>query len=121
MPALFKILTASAWREAQDRGHLPWSAKDRADGFVHLSAPDQVRETAERHFAGQVDLILVELEAAELSSLRWEPSRGGALFPHVYADVPLSAVSKVHALVDSVPGAFTWPKAVSPGESEEPR
>lgn len=96
--SVFKILSRAEWREAEALGHLPWSAKDRADGFVHLSAADQVEETAKKHFAGQMDLVLVELDADKLSALRWEPSRGGALFPHVYGDVPLAAVVGVRRL-----------------------
>lgn len=90
--SVFKILSREAWREAELTGLLPWSAKDREDGFVHLSAADQVAETARKHFAGQTELVLVEIDAGRLSGLRWEPSRGGALFPHVYGEVPLAAV-----------------------------
>lgn len=98
MSSVFKILSREAWREAEATGRLPWSAKDIEDGFVHLSAAEQVAETARRHFAGQEDLVLVELDAEKLSELRWEVSRGGARFPHVYGEVPVSAVVRVGAL-----------------------
>jgi uncharacterized protein (DUF952 family) len=91
---------------------VPWAAIDETDGFVHLSAADQVHETARRHFASQTSLVLIALESERLNegTLRWEPSRGGALFPHVYGDVPLGAVLSVHALVgDDAPGEFSFP------------
>lgn len=98
MSSVFKILSGEAWREAEVTGRLPWSAKDLEDGFVHLSTAEQVAETARRHFAGQVGLVLVELDAAKLSELRWEPSRGGALFPHVYGEISLAAVVRAGPL-----------------------
>lgn len=95
---LFKILERSSW-EAAD-GQLPWAPIDRADGFVHLSAADQVEETAARHFADRDDLVLVELDPKDFApeTLVWEPSRGGQDFPHVYGDIPLSAVRRVAPL-----------------------
>jgi uncharacterized protein (DUF952 family) len=92
---LYKILTAEQWAAAE--GRLPWAPVDVQDGFVHLSAPSQVRETARRHFAGRTGLVLVALDPARFApgTLRWEPSRGGALFPHVHGDVPLDAVLRV--------------------------
>ena len=93
---LFKILSRGAW---EARGTtLPRAPVDEADGFVHLSAANQVRETAHKHFAEATDLVLVRLEGP-LPGLRWEPSRGGALFPHVYGDVSLVAVTGVTDLV----------------------
>ncbi|MEL6186764.1 MAG: DUF952 domain-containing protein [Myxococcota bacterium] len=96
--ALFKIVPREAW-EGRD-GVVPWSQTDRADGFVHLSGADQVRGTAEKWFAGRTDLLVVEIDPELLtpSTLRWEPSRGGQLFPHVYGDIPLEAVIGVETL-----------------------
>ena len=69
---------------------------DRRDGFIHFSTADQVEETAARHFAGARDLVLVAVDADTLgAALKWEPSRGGALFPHLYGDLALSAVESV--------------------------
>jgi uncharacterized protein (DUF952 family) len=89
----YKIVDAPSWRAAAARGRFTGSAVDRADGFIHLSTAAQAAETAARHFAGQDDLLLVAVDCAALgSALRWEPSRGGALFPHVYGDLPVAAV-----------------------------
>jgi uncharacterized protein (DUF952 family) len=96
--ALFKILDREAWERSE--AVVQWAPVDRADGFVHLSAAHQVRETAARHFAGRSDLVLVEILPDRLApgTLRWEPSRGGDLFPHVYGDVPIAAVGRSAAL-----------------------
>ncbi|MEM1417267.1 MAG: DUF952 domain-containing protein [Myxococcota bacterium] len=105
---LFKIMTRAQW---EARGNvLPRAPIDDADGFVHLSTRHQVRETAEKHFAEAAALVLVRLEGP-LAGLRWEPSRGGDLFPHVYGDVPLAAVTAVTTLAET-PGAFVWPEDV---------
>ena len=89
----FKILTADEWIRFQADGRFEGSPDDRADGFIHLSAADQFQGTLERHFAGQSGLVLAEVDLGALGdSVRWEESRGGALFPHVYDGLPLSAV-----------------------------
>jgi len=107
---LYKILRRELWARAQSEGRMPWAPVDVADGFVHLSAADQVRETAAKHFAGQPDLVLLTVDPDRLApdTLRWEPSRGGALFPHVYGDVPLDAVARVDPL-PWTDGAFRFP------------
>ncbi len=72
---------------------------DLADGYIHFSTAAQVQETAARHFAGQTELLLVAVDPAALGeALRWEPSRGGDLFPHLYQPLPLSAVRWTEAL-----------------------
>lgn len=82
---VFKIVTAAEWRAAEEAGVFAGSAADERDGFIHLSTAAQARETAAKHFAGHADLLLVALDAAVLGpALKWEPSRGGALFPHLY-------------------------------------
>ena len=98
MQPLFKILDATAWAEAG--GRIPWAPIDIQDGFVHLSAAHQVRQTAAKHFADRDDLVLVEVLPAQLTpgTLRWEPSRGGDDFPHVYGDIPREAVGRTAAL-----------------------
>ena len=97
-------------------GHLPWAPVDEADGFIHLSALEQVQETANKHFAGQADLVLVEIDPDALpkGSLRWEISRGGAQFPHVYATMPLSAVRASWALAGGQ-GGFVLPADLRSG------
>lgn len=83
---IYKIVSLEDWSAALATGAFAGATVDMADGFIHLSAIDQVRETAAKHFAGQRDLLLVAFDADSLgSALRWEPSRGGALFPHLYA------------------------------------
>jgi uncharacterized protein (DUF952 family) len=96
-PLIYKILTAAEWREAERAGVFVGSTVDRQDGFIHFSTAAQVRETAARHFAGQNDLLLVAVCTHALT-LRWEPSRGGALFPHLYGPLPLDAVRQVSPL-----------------------
>jgi uncharacterized protein (DUF952 family) len=90
---VFKIVSRASWVAAVEAGHYQGSADDRRDGFIHLSTARQVPGTLARHFRGKDDLILVALDAASLgSALKWEPSRGGELFPHLYGplDVALS-------------------------------
>lgn len=93
MTRLYKILEARAWSEALANGVFEGSAIDLADGFIHFSTADQALETARRHFAGQDGLVVLAVEAAALGpALRWAPSRGGALFPHLYGALPCAAV-----------------------------
>ena len=96
---VYKICSAALWREAERTGSFIGAGIDVADGFIHLSAADQVAETAAKHFGGQRDLVLVAVEADALgATLKWEVSRGGALFPHLYGPLPLAAVRWVQAL-----------------------
>ena len=89
----YKIVDAAEWRAAVAEGRYEGAPVDLADGYIHFSTGAQVRETAARHFAGQDDLLLIAIDDARLgAALRYEPSRGGALFPHLYAPLPLSAV-----------------------------
>lgn len=82
---IYKILRDAEWRALEDAGESAGAAVDRADGFVHLSTAAQVEETARRHFAGEQGLWLLAFEASAVGdALRWEPSRGGQLFPHLY-------------------------------------
>lgn len=96
---LYKIVPAGLWDEAVARGRFDGAPVDLADGYIHLSSSAQVRETAAKHFAGQRDLLLVAVDPSALGeALRWEPSRGGALFPHLYAPLDLSAVISAEPL-----------------------
>ena len=91
---VFKILTREQWEQFRADRVFTGAPVDRADGFIHLSARDQVAETLARHFAGQDDLVLAMIDLPALGdAVKWEVSRGGALFPHVYAPIPLSAVT----------------------------
>ncbi|HWA63820.1 MAG TPA: DUF952 domain-containing protein [Caulobacteraceae bacterium] len=93
MTRIYKILTRAEWDVAKARGAFEGSAVDLADGYIHFSAADQAMETARKHFAGQAGLVVLTLEAETLGpALKWEPSRGGALFPHLYAPLPVDRV-----------------------------
>lgn len=107
---IYKIAPAALWREAEAAGAFLGAPVDLADGYIHFSTAGQARETAARHFAGQADLLLVAVEAAKLGpALRWEPSRGGALFPHLYAPLALSAVRSVEPLPLGPEGGHVFP------------
>lgn len=99
MRVIFKIVTAAEWEEARRAGLFHGSAADRRDGYIHFSSAAQVAETAARHFAGIDGLVLAAVDADALApALEWEPSRGGELFPHLYASLPLARVLWVQAL-----------------------
>ncbi len=100
MPDLiYKICPRALWREAERAGRFDGAPVDLADGFIHFSTAGQVRETAARHFSGEDGLVLVTVDANALGdALRFEPSRGGALFPHLYGSLPLSVVRDVSPL-----------------------
>jgi uncharacterized protein (DUF952 family) len=93
MTRIYKILPRLEWEAAQAVGRFEGSAVDLADGFIHFSAADQATETARRYFAGQADLFVLVVEAEALGpALKWEPSRGGALFPHLFGPLPCDLV-----------------------------
>jgi uncharacterized protein (DUF952 family) len=99
MPVIYKICPGALWREAERDGVFRGAPVDIADGFIHFSTAGQVVETAAKHFAGQSDLLLIRVHAEKLGdALKWEPSRGGALFPHLYGPLRLSDVHKVEPL-----------------------
>ena len=90
---IYKIFRASEWDELRANGETAGAPVDRADGFIHFSTAEQAPETAAKHFAGEDGLILAAVEAETLGgALKWEPSRGGALFPHLYRELRLSDV-----------------------------
>jgi uncharacterized protein (DUF952 family) len=93
MTLVFKIVAAEEWRAAEADGAFTGAAVDRADGYIHFSTAAQAPDTAAKWFADRDDLMLVAVDAAALGAdLVWEPSRGGDLFPHLYAALPMSAV-----------------------------
>ncbi len=99
MSSLYKIVPAALWRQAERNGVFHGSEVDRRDGFIHFSTAAQVAETAARHFAGQHDLLLVNVDGADLGgALKLGPWRGGALFPHLYGPLALNTVRKVEPL-----------------------
>jgi uncharacterized protein (DUF952 family) len=110
---VFKVAARTAWEDACRRGLFAGSADDRRDGFIHLSEEHQLAGTLDRHYRGQHDLVLVEFDAARLgSALRWEPSRGGELFPHLYGELPTAAAVSVRALVLGADGVPIIPEDV---------
>ena len=116
MTLIYKICPRTLWQEAEGDGVFRGAPVDRADGYIHFSTAEQVRETAAKHFAGQDDLLLVAVEAAALGpSLTWEPSRGGALFPHLYGDLPLRCVRSVEPLRLGTDGTHRLPPDVTDG------
>jgi uncharacterized protein (DUF952 family) len=95
---VFKILRDAEWEDAVAASTYGGSALDHEDGFIHLSTVDQVCETAARYFAGQADLVLVAFHEGSLGDVKWEASRGGDLFPHVYGAIPTAAAEWVKPL-----------------------
>ncbi len=105
---IYKLCSNVDWDACQRDGSLPWSTADREDGFVHLSTATQVQATAAKHYRHRAELRLLLVDTARLaeSALRWEVSRGGDLFPHLYGELPLVAVTQSVALAlddDGVP------------------
>jgi uncharacterized protein (DUF952 family) len=111
MTPIYKICTAAEWREAERAGVYRGSAVDLKDGFIHFSTAEQAAETAAKHFAGQRDLVLVAVDADAFGDgLKWEPSRGGVLFPHLYGELPLKAVQRVDPLPLDETGRHVFPR-----------
>jgi uncharacterized protein (DUF952 family) len=110
MPSIYKIVPAVLWHEAERERVFRGAPVDLADGFIHFSTAAQVEETATRHFAGQGDLLLVRVESERLGDkLKWEPSRGGALFPHLYGELLLSEIEDVAPLPLGSHGRHRFP------------
>ena len=110
-PAIaWKILTASQMEALLSQQRFHGAPVDLADGYIHLSTEDQLAGTLDKHFAGQQGLHLVAVDLAALGdAVRWEVSRGGALFPHIYADLPFSAVEAHGPLVRDADGSVILP------------
>lgn len=110
MALIYKIAPAALWRQAEADGVFRGAPVDLADGYIHFSTAAQVRETAAKHFAGQHDLLLIAVEAEKLGdALKWEVSRGGALFPHLHAPLALNAVTSVAPLPLGDDGRHMFP------------
>ena len=108
---IYKITPQALWREAEASGRFTGAPIDVADGFIHFSTAAQVRETAARHFSGQTDLLLVAIDGAGLGpALKYEVSRGGALFPHLYGVLDMGAVLWVKPLPLGADGAHQFPE-----------
>ncbi len=111
MTSIYKILPLALWQEAQHAGRFDGSAVDLADGYIHFSTAEQAAETAAKHFAGQTDLVLLQVSADALGdALKWEPSRGGALFPHLYDRLDVAHVTAAHPLPLGDDGRHVFPE-----------
>jgi uncharacterized protein (DUF952 family) len=108
---IYKICPASNWREAERQGSYRGSPDDARDGFIHFSTAAQLEGTLKKHYTGQTGLFLVAVDADLLGdALRWEPSRGGDLFPHLYGPLDLGAVTAVMDLRARSDGSHEIPE-----------
>ena len=108
---IYKITTGLLWAEAETSGIVPPMPIDEQDGYMHFSTAGQVAETLRLHFKGQSDLALLRVRLADIAAgVKWEPSRGGALFPHLYASLPTAAIAAVHKVAVAENGACDLPE-----------
>jgi uncharacterized protein (DUF952 family) len=120
LPTVYKILPVSQWRAAERAGIFRGSVVDLRDGFIHFSSAEQVVETAAKHFAGARDLVLLRVDAVSLGDrLKWEPSRGGALFPHLYGDLDPAAITQVDPLPLGSDGHHKFPSLDPCGRADK--
>ena len=112
MTRIYKILGQEAWEAAVAAGRFGGAAVDLQDGFIHFSTAAQVAESARRHRAGQADLVLIVVAEDSAGPWRWESARGGDLFPHLYADLPVKAAVGVHDLPLGDDGLHVFPPLV---------
>ena len=111
MTTIYKICERASWRLAEQTGTYRGSQADARDGFIHFSTAAQLAGTMAKHFSGQRELLLVAVDADGLgANLKWEPSRGGELFPHLYAALPLTAVRWTKPVPDEVAGQRRLPE-----------
>jgi uncharacterized protein (DUF952 family) len=107
---IYHMCKREEWDAARAAGRYQGSSQDLADGFIHFSTAAQIIESAAKHRAGQGGLVLIEVDSAGLGdALRWEPSRSGQLFPHVYGGLPLDAVRRVATLPLGAQGRHIFP------------
>jgi uncharacterized protein (DUF952 family) len=111
---IYKICPEAALQEARKRGRFDGSADDARDGFIHLSARHQVAGTLAKYFVGQTDLVLIAIDPGRLGKqLRWETSRGGELFPHLYGPLDLAHVISVEPLSLQEDGSHGLPEGIA--------
>ncbi len=114
MPLIYKICPEALWRDAEMAGRFEGAPVDLADGFIHFSTGAQLSETAARHFSGQTGLLLIAFDASRLGeALRYEPSRGGALFPHLHATLAPGAARWIAPLPLGRDGRHVFPEDVA--------
>jgi uncharacterized protein (DUF952 family) len=93
MTKIYKIMDKTTWNNAKEIGEFKGSEHDQRDGFIHFSTEEQLAGTLAKHYKGQNDLLLLAFSASDFGeNLKWEPSRGGALFPHLYTPLPTTYV-----------------------------
>lgn len=110
---VYKIASHEAYRVFAKTGHFPGMPIDNKDGYVHFSTAAQLAETLRLHFAGQGNLVVFSVRTGDLgTALRWEPSRGGQLFPHLYGDLSISAVGQYATVSVDADGSVTLPEWV---------
>ncbi len=104
---IYKVCSNAVWEEMRQLTTWNGSPHDLRDGFIHFSTASQLEGTVRKHYAGQTELMLLAIEAEQLGeTLKWEPSRGGELFPHLYGPLPISTVASVHELKMAVDGTI---------------
>jgi len=115
-PWIYHICRREEWDAALRAGAYAGSSQDKSDGFIHFSAAAQIRESARKHRAGQTGLVLLTVDPRALGpSLKWEPSRGGQLFPHLYGSLPVAAVRGVDDLPLGADGTHVFPALADEG------
>lgn len=106
---LYHMAHRSDWQQAEAEGFYRGSPHDKRDGFMHFSSAEQVAESARLHRAGQPDLLLIVVAEDAVGPWKWEPARSGALFPHLFADLPVKAAVGVHELPLGEDGLHIFP------------
>lgn len=111
MTIIYRIIAREDWQAAKAAGSFAGTAHDIRDGFIHFSTAAQAAETALKHYAGQQELLLLHVDTATLTApLKWEASRGGDLFPHLYGSLPVGAVHRIEPLpLDPKTGRHLFP------------
>ena len=106
----YKVMSATELQQMQRDGVFHGSSADLADGYIHLSCDSQLAGTLDKHFSGVDGLMLVAVDLSRLGdTVRWEPSRGGQLFPHIYGPLPIEAVLSIAAVERTTDGAVKLP------------
>ncbi len=114
MALIYKIAPRLLWQEAERSGTFAGAPVDLADGYIHFSTRDTVQETADKHFRGELDLLLIAFEDSELGpALKYEASRGGQLFPHLYAPLPTAKARFVKPIVTRADGTHDLSELLS--------
>ncbi len=110
---VYKLMPRAEWEAALAAGVYEGSADDRRDGYIHFSAADQLAATARKHFSGVGDLLLLKVDADALGTdLKWEPARGGTLFPHLYGPLPINAVVSANEIRRDGTGVAIFPEGL---------